>query len=173
MNFLSMKYKVFPKARILFFLALLSPGLAFTQSLAYRTLLSSLYDSEFPVLKPEQLSDLKSYQLLDAREKKEYEVSHLQDATWVGFETFSLKNVSDLDKNKPVVVYCTVGARSEEIGKKLKSAGFKQVYNLYGGIIHWVNEGNPVYHNGTKTNQVHTYSQPWGIWLNKGEKVYD
>lgn len=172
MNFLSMRQKVFPKTRILFLLAILLPGLASSQSLAYRTLLSSLYDSEFPVLKPEQLNDLKSYQLLDAREKEEFEVSHLPNATWVGFDTFSLKSVSGLDKNQPVVVYCTVGARSEDIAKKLKSAGFQKVYNLYGGIIHWVNEGNPVYQNGQKTNRVHTYSQPWGIWLKKGEKVY-
>lgn len=167
-----MKHKVFPKARFLFFLSLLLPSLAFSQSLAYRTLLSSLYDSEFPVLKPEQLIDLKSFQLLDAREKGEFEVSHLQNAIWVGFDTFSLNRVSDLDRNQPVLVYCTVGARSEEIGKKLKSAGFKQVYNLYGGIIHWVNEGNSVYQNGEKTDRVHTYSQLWGIWLTKGEKVY-
>lgn len=167
-----MKRKVFTKVRFLFFLSLLLPSLAFSQSLAYRTLLSSLYDSEFPVLKPEQLIDLKSFQLLDAREKGEFEVSHLQNAIWVGFDTFSLKRVSDLDRNQPVIVYCTVGARSEEIGKKLKSAGFKQVYNLYGGIIHWVNEGNPVYQNGEKTDRVHTYSQLWGIWLTKGEKVY-
>ena len=142
------------------------------QSLAYKALLSTLYDSKFPVLKPAQLSDLSNYQVLDTREKEEFEVSHLKDAEWVGYDTFTLMNVASLDKNKPVLVYCTVGARSQNIGKKLKDAGFTQVYNLYGGLIEWVNEEKPIFQGNTQTNKVHTYSKSWGIWLTKGEKVY-
>ncbi|MCE7053237.1 rhodanese-like domain-containing protein [Algoriphagus sp. AGSA1] len=142
------------------------------QSLAYKALLSTLYDSDFPVVKSSQLTDLTKYQILDTREKEEFEVSHLQDAKWVGYETFSLQSVGELDKNQPVLVYCTVGARSQEIGKKLKEAGFKEVYNLYGGLIEWVNEEKPIFHGDSLTNHVHTYSRSWGIWLTKGEKVY-
>ena len=145
---------------------------AYGQSLPYQTLLKGLYDSSFPVVKPEQITELTKYQVLDAREKVEFQVSHLQTAKWVGHENFSLKSVAELDKNKPVLIYCTVGARSEEIGKTLQKAGFKKVYNLYGGILHWVNEGRPVFANGKPTLQVHTYSKPWSIWLTKGEKVY-
>jgi rhodanese-related sulfurtransferase len=160
--------------RLSFLLCFLVLGLQYAagQSLPYQTLLKGLYDSNFPVVKPEQITDLKSYQVLDAREKGEFQVSHLQTAKWVGHETFSLNSVADLDKNKPVLIYCTVGARSEEIGKTLQKAGFKKVYNLYGGILHWVNQGRPVFANGKPTLQVHTYSKPWSIWLTKGEKVY-
>lgn len=161
------------KTRILFFISFLSAFSSFGQSVAYKTLLEGLYDDRFPVIKPTQISNLSNYQILDAREKVEYEVSHLPEAKWVGYDTFDLKNVSDLDKNKPVLVYCTVGARSQEIGKKLQNAGFTRVYNLYGGIIHWVNEDMPVVKNGNPTPKVHTYSKSWGIWLNKGEKVYE
>ena len=38
------------------------------------------------------------------------------------------------DKNKPIVVYCTTGFRSEEAYKKLKKIGYTNVYNLYGGL---------------------------------------
>mgnify|MGYP005752818509 CR=1 FL=1 len=172
MSFQSMKNKILSKTRFLFFLILLLPQISRAQSFAYKTMLSGLYDSDFPVLKPDQIQDLGSFQVLDAREKHEYEVSHLAQAKWVGYDTFSLQNLTSLEKNKPVLIYCTVGARSQEIGKKLKAAGFSQVYNLYGGIIHWANEGRPVYHQGKITNRIHTYSQPWGIWLKKGEKVY-
>lgn len=161
------------KTRILFFIIFLSTFPSFGQSVAYKTLLEGIYDDRFPVIKPAQITNLDNYQILDAREKAEYEVSHLPDAKWVGYDTFDLKNVADLDKNQPVLVYCTVGARSQEIGKKLQSAGFTRVYNLYGGIIHWVNENQPVVQNGKPTQKVHTYSKSWGIWLNKGEKVYD
>lgn len=142
------------------------------QSIAYKALLSSFYDPEFPVLKPSDIKDLSAFQVVDAREKKEFEVSHLKGAHWVGYDTFELANVKDLDKEKPVLVYCTVGARSQDIGEKLKANGFEEVYNLYGGIIHWSNEGLPLYHEGKATQKVHTYSRSWGIWLNKGEKVY-
>jgi len=155
---------------ILSLLTLPNKGLG--QSLAYRTLLSTLYDSDFPTIKPSELSTLEAFQILDTREKEEFEISHLQGAKWVGFDNFELKNVSGLDKNKPVLVYCTVGARSQEIGKRLSEAGFTKVFNLYGGIIHWSNESMPLYQNGSLTNQVHTYSRSWGIWLEKGQKVY-
>lgn len=160
---------------LLLFSTSLYPNLGeiFAQSLAYKTLLGTLYDDDFPVVRPENIQDLSSYQVLDTREKDEYEVSHLKDAIWVGFDTFELEELQKLDKSKPVLVYCTVGARSQEIGKKLSELGFSNVSNLYGGIIHWVNEGNLVYRDAMPTDQVHTYSKTWGIWLNRGEKVYD
>ncbi|MEB2779797.1 rhodanese-like domain-containing protein [Algoriphagus sp. C2-6-M1] len=142
------------------------------QSIAFKALLSTLYDADFPVLKPSQVSDLSTFQVLDTREKEEFEVSHLKNAIWVGYDTFTLKNVASLDKSKPVLVYCTVGARSQDIGKKLKEAGYNEVYNLYGGLIEWVNEGKPIFQDDFPTKKVHTYSQSWGIWLNKAEKVY-
>lgn len=145
---------------------------SFGQSVPYQTLLKGLYDSSFPIVKPEQISQLSNYQVLDAREKNEFEVSHLQHAIWIGHDTFNLKSVASLDKNKPILIYCTVGARSEKIGKLLQKEGFTRVYNLYGGIVHWVNEGRPVFSKGKPTQKVHTYSQPWSIWLTKGEKVY-
>jgi len=147
-------------------------GEANAQSIAYKTLLKGLYDEEFPTVRPGQISDLKNYQVLDTREKEEFEVSHLQGAKWVGYDTFNLEKVKGLDKNQPVLVYCTVGARSQDIGKKLREAGFLRVYNLYGGIIHWSNESQPLFKDSLPTNRVHTYTRPWGVWLTVGEKVY-
>ena len=169
------------KVKIRFYLAFLASALitpflffgeANAQSTAYKTLLKGLYDEEFPIVKPAQIFNLENYQVLDTREKEEFEVSHLQGANWVGYDTFSLEKVESLDKNQPVLVYCTVGARSQDIGKKLREAGFKQVYNLYGGIIHWSNESKPLFKDSLPTKQVHTYSRTWGVWLTSGEKVY-
>ncbi len=155
-----------------FISSLLFLGEAHAQSTAFKTLLKGLYDEEFPTVQPAQIYNLKNYQVLDTREKEEFEVSHLEGAKWVGYDSFSLQVVEDLDKNQPVLVYCTVGARSQEIGKKLQAAGFKKVYNLYGGIIHWSNESKPLFKNCMSTKQVHTYSRTWGVWLTSGEKVY-
>jgi len=58
------------------------------------------------------------------------------------------------------------------VSEKLLSAGYQHVSNLYGGIFEWVNQGNPLYNENGPTSKVHAYSRTWGVWLNKGEKVY-
>ena len=52
--------------------------------------------------------------------------------------------------------------------------GYKEVYNLYGGIFEWVNQGNRVVtgENNSVTKQVHAYDKVWGTWLKEGVKVY-
>ena len=48
------------------------------------------------------------------------------------------------------------------------------VSNLYGGIFEWVNQENPVIDTtGNETKNIHAYNKTWGVWLNKGNKVYD
>lgn len=146
-----------------------------TNSRAYKVMLEGMYKHSVPTLSCKELKkELNSVVLLDTRAKKEYDVSHLPDARWVGYDDFDLKSVENLPKNTPIVVYCTVGVRSERVGEKLKAAGFQNVRNLYGSIFEWVNQGNPVVDNqGRPTQKVHAYSRAWGIWLNKGEKVYE
>ncbi len=144
----------------------------FSQSPAFSSLIEGLYDESFPIVKPAQITDLSNYQVLDTREKEEFEVSHLPGASWTGYGTFKLADVKNLDPDQPVLVYCTVGVRSEDIGKKLHAAGFTRVYNLYGGIIQWANSGKPLEAAGVPTDQVHTYSRAWGIWLERGQKVH-
>ena len=146
--------------------------MSFAQSFAYKTLLKGVYDKDFPLVGIDDNEILENAVFLDAREKEEFDVSHIKGAKWIGYETFSLKAVKSIPKDQKIVVYCSIGARSQEVGKKLKEAGYKDVYNLYGGIFHWVNEDKPVYNNGEKTESVHAYSRSWGVWLKKGEKVY-
>ncbi len=145
----------------------------FAQNTAFKALLNTIYEKDFPVIYPEELADKKDWVVLDARELREFEVSHLPHSIWVGYEAFDLSKVEMFNKDQPIVVYCTVGYRSQKVGEQLRSAGFREVYNLYGGIIHWVNESNPVYKNQVETEEVHVYSRTWGIWLQKGVKIHD
>lgn len=114
------------------------------------------------------------FQILDAREASEYEVSHLKQAKFVGYDNFNLKKTKKiLDKDKPVVVYCSIGYRSEKVAEKLQAQGF-EVYNLYGGIFEWKNTNNRIIDStGNATEKVHCFDKIWGVWLEKGEKVYD
>lgn len=54
------------------------------------------------------------------------------------------EQLKTLDKNKPVMVYCKVGGRSGNTMQLLKGMGFKEVYNLSGGIMAWQRQGLPI-----------------------------
>jgi rhodanese-related sulfurtransferase len=111
--------------------------------------------------------------ILDAREKNEYEVSHLKDAKWIGYNKVNETILKTIPKDAIVVVYCSIGYRSGVIGEKLQKKGYQRVYNLYGGIFEWSNKGYPMV-NQTEENtpKVHAYNKSWGQWVEKGEKVY-
>lgn len=115
-----------------------------------------------------------SVYILDAREKAEFEVSHLPEAIFTGYSGFSVEEFSHKfkDKSAPLVVYCSIGIRSENVADKLQKAGYTNVSNLYGGIFEWKNTGYKVYQNGLETNKVHTFSKHWAKYLEKGEKIY-
>jgi rhodanese-related sulfurtransferase len=115
----------------------------------------------------------KKYLILDTREPKEYKVSHLKNAENLGFEKADFDIIKNVDKNTAIVVYCSIGARSEIIGEKLQNQGFTNVQNLYGSIFEWVNAGHAVYDSTKKTtSRVHAYDKTWGKWLKKGIRVY-
>ena len=98
----------------------------------YHEMLDDLYSWSVPVMMPEELlaNGPGKYILLDARERKEFEISHLEGAVYTGYNKVEEEVLAKLPKNKPVVVYCSVGYRSERIGEKLKAMGFERVYNL-------------------------------------------
>ncbi|TFG78674.1 MAG: rhodanese-like domain-containing protein [Flavobacteriales bacterium] len=113
--------------------------------------------------------------LIDTRAKEEFQVSHLKEAFWTGYKEFEKDSVLAriTDKNTPIVVYCSIGVRSEDIGEKLMALGYSDVKNLYGGIFEWVNKGYPVYDSKEEeTNKVHAFNKHWGELLQKGERVY-
>ena len=111
---------------------------------------------------------------LDAREQKEYDVSHIKNAVYVGYDNFNMAAVKNVAKEAEIIVYCSIGKRSEQITQKLDKAGYSNVSNLYGGIFEWVNQGGEVVDvNNKRTNRVHAYGRFWGQWLDKGEKVYN
>ncbi len=122
-----------------------------------------------------ELKALKNPILLDTREQKEFDVSHIKNAHCVGYDKFNLKIVQEKYKNfnDTIIVYCSVGVRSEIIGTKLKKLGYKNVFNLYGGIFEWKNKDQKVVDkNQVSTENVHAFSKEWSKYLIKGKKIY-
>ncbi len=154
-------------------IALSSVGFGQVQSRAFQAVIESMLKKSVPTISVGEVKREENLILLDTRSKREYDVSHLKYARWVGYDEFNLSRVKDLPKNAPIVVYCSIGVRSEQIGEKLKKAGFSNVKNLYGSIFEWVNQGNPVYDtNDKQTKKIHGFDKSWGIWCKEGEKVY-
>ena len=126
-------------------------------------------------ISPSDLNRQSNILVLDARERTEYDVSHLPNAVFIGYNSFEKKTLDTVPKDKPIVVYCSIGYRSEKIGEKLKKMGYTKVYNLYGSIFEWLNQGYPVVDkNGQPTNKVHTYNKAWSHWVEDGkaEKIW-
>ncbi|GAB1855903.1 hypothetical protein MHTCC0001_07380 [Flavobacteriaceae bacterium MHTCC 0001] len=114
--------------------------------------------------------------LLDSREEREFKVSHLRNAICVGYDFFNIDSLKQKvpDKKSNIIVYCSVGIRSEDIAEKLKNSGYTNVLNLYGGIFEWKNNDLEIVNSKEKlTDSVHTFSVEWSKWLKKGIRVYE
>lgn len=163
--------------KLLFLLLISSVQIVFSQNKKLDKLLNEWNKSNIPYISAKELAQKKdTVVLLDSREQKEFNISHLKNATCVGFDKFSIeKTLQNLpeDKTTAIVVYCSLGIRSEKIAKKIKDKGYTNVYNLYGGIFEWKNNNFQVQDAlGKPTEKVHAFNKSWGKWLKKGEKVY-
>ena len=62
---------------------------------------------------------------------------HMDVMEWSGF----VESVKELDPEKPVLVYCKSGGRSNKAATYLSQNGFKEVLDLRGGITNWQKSG--------------------------------
>lgn len=84
-------------------------------------------------------------QLLDVRTAQEYAEGHIAGS--VNIDIFAAdfdQQVQQLDKNKPVYVYCRSGRRSANAMARMRDAGFTEIHNLQGGIMAWQQAGKAV-----------------------------
>ncbi|MDY0039930.1 MAG: rhodanese-like domain-containing protein [Desulforhabdus sp.] len=77
-----------------------------------------------------------TYLLLDVRQPLEYEDAHLPGAKLIPLPKLP-DSLDQLDRQKPVIVYCAVGGRSRMAAQLLSHRGFKDVSHLMGGIDAW------------------------------------
>ena len=92
-----------------------------------------------------QLITKADVQLVDVRTPAEFQQGHLVDALLIDFKAadFDALCAEQLDKSRPVAVYCRSGKRSAAAAQRLAAAGFT-VYNLQGGILEWIGSGKPL-----------------------------
>lgn len=86
-----------------------------------------------------------SVQLIDVRTPQEYNEGHIKNAKNINFfEANFIEEMSKLNKDEPIYIYCRSGGRSGKASLKLKAAGFTKVYDLKGGILKWKSEGKSI-----------------------------
>ena len=130
--------------------------------MVYHMLVDSTLKESVPYIYGKQV-DIDNNVILDIRTLEEYEVSHLPNAIWAGKEN---SEILEIGKDAKIIVYCSLGKRSELKGEQLIESGYTNVYNLYGGIIEWHNNGmTTIDSNDNSTETIHPYSWFWGLWI--------
>ncbi|MDB9786993.1 rhodanese-like domain-containing protein [Bacteriovoracaceae bacterium] len=136
-----------------------------------RMLRSFIDEKKVPIMKVDTLAKIykekhfpDKYVIIDSRESVEYNVSHLSQSRLYSED-------SKYPQGKTIIIYCSVGYRSQNIGKKLLEKGYK-VFNLYGGIFEWSNSKLPLVDESNKqTIEVHGYNKSWSQWIENGKPV--
>ncbi len=88
--------------------------------------------------------------LVDVRTEDEYNSGYIENSLNIDYfsNEFSV-NADKLDKTIPIILYCRSGKRSSMSANKISKLGFKEIYNLEGGILEWIEEGNAIVFNDT------------------------
>jgi len=89
-----------------------------------------------------QLSSQQDVVIVDMRNHYEYEVGHFENAIEIPSDTFREQLPMAVDmlqdkKDQPIIMYCTGGIRCEKASAYMLHNGFKNVYHVEGGIIHY------------------------------------
>ena len=89
------------------------------------------------------LSSNKDYFILDVRSKEEFDSGHIEGAYLIPVSELE-NRLAELSKDKPIIVYCRSGNRSTSAVNILLEKGFKEIFNMTGGITEWQSKGFPV-----------------------------
>ncbi len=81
-------------------------------------------------------------QVVDVRERYERQAGHIADSRHIELVELSAR-AGELDRERPIVFYCRVGARSDMAAQAFRASGF-QAHSMRGGLQRWAQEGRPL-----------------------------
>jgi len=89
------------------------------------------------------LDSNKNIYLLDVRTPQEYSQGRLAGSVLIPVGEFE-RRIGEVPKNKTIIVYCAVGARSKPVASFLSQQGYRDVYHMTDGIVGWYRNGFPI-----------------------------
>lgn len=100
---------------------------------------------EVDTLGATNLINRKNALVLDVREQSEYDMGHIINSRLISLGTLK-ERIGELEKyrERPVVVVCRAGNRSESAAAFLNKQGFAEVYSLTGGVMAWQKASLPL-----------------------------
>ncbi|MDA3781015.1 MAG: rhodanese-like domain-containing protein [Bacteroidales bacterium] len=91
--------------------------------------------------------------LLDVRLFTEYRKKRIKNSIYAGTKDELIRIIKNIDKEIPILVYCTMGKRSVTVCKILiNEFDFKNVYNLQNGLQNWLKQDYPIDKSRIKRN---------------------
>lgn len=91
----------------------------------------------------EEKGENPDFVVIDVRRPDEFAGGHIADAVNINSATFA-EHLKDLDPDGTYAIYCRSGARSSGVREMMRKAGFREVYEIEGGINAWTAAGFPV-----------------------------
>jgi rhodanese-related sulfurtransferase len=87
-----------------------------------------------------------SVQLVDVREPYEHEAGRIDGARHIELERLA-SEAESLDRDRPIIFYCRLGARSGMAANAFRRAGY-DAHSMVGGLERWFAEGRPIVPEG-------------------------
>lgn len=98
---------------------------------------SAVQSDQISVLTPAEFKEKsQNNPIIDVRTPMEFSQGYIKGVKNINyFDSNFTKQKNFFDKSKPIYVYCKTGQRSKIASEKMVQLGFKEVYDLKGGII--------------------------------------
>jgi len=109
----------------------------------------SIFDSDDIDVSPEQTAQALAdgtAQVVDVREQYEWDEGRIEGTTHIPLERLA-SSAGTLDKDKPVIFHCRLGARSAMAAQAFRASGF-EAYSMAGGIQLWDDQRRPLIPEG-------------------------
>jgi rhodanese-related sulfurtransferase len=106
----------------------------------------SIFDAADIEMSPEQTANALAEgtaQLVDVRQPYEWDAGRIDGAIHIPLERLASRGPTQIDKDRPVIFQCRLGARSAMATHAFRAAGY-DAYSMVGGIARWDEEGRPL-----------------------------
>ena len=122
---------------------LLVIGMALAIGLTATAVLAAPYKNIASVEAKKLVEQKKNVFLLDVRTPQEYAQARLKGSVLIPINEIE-RRMQEVPKNRPVLVLCAVGSRSNLVAGFLANKGYGEVYNLTDGLVGWYRNGYPL-----------------------------